>query len=344
MTAWPARIAEGQLDPSDTERLCGYLMDDSVDVAERASALHALHLRGETPAEVAGCVSVFLREAIDPGINASDFSGPLVDVCGTGGDGRNLFNVSTAVMFVAAGAGACVVKHGNRSITSKCGGADVLEALGISIHVPPGRAALVLQKAGCVFLFAPDYHPAFRKIAPVRKLLAESGQRSVFNILGPLLNPARPTYQLSGVFSPGLLALYAETLGRLGRQRAWAVHGGNGEDEMSLDAPTSVAEWSDGRISQFEVDAAKLGLEASNTASLIGSDARTNAKIIADILSGNCTDARRDMVLLNTAAVLVTCGIVSDLLEGLERARESILSGAAGRALYLLREAAPFAG
>src|SRR4029453_7037590 len=206
-----------ELTSGDVVTACDSLFDESVELSARADFLRALHVKGETASEVAGFVNVLLKRSrrtlLGPG---------LLDVCGTGGDRAGVFNVSTAVMFVATACGARVVKHGNRGITSKCGGADVLEALGVRIDLPPETA---LEEAGCCFLFAPLFHPAFKTVAPVRKVLAEEGSATIFNLLGPLLNPARPEFQLAGVFDGKLLPLYAEAFKLLGRKSGWAVHG-----------------------------------------------------------------------------------------------------------------------
>lgn len=212
-----ARAAESiPLDPAEIEAVCTLLLDESQPVDQRATFLGTLHRRGETPAEIAAFVDILLRRAVPfPGSGEG-----CLDVCGTGGDKAGFFNISTTTMFVAAGAGARIIKHGNRGITSKSGGADVLEALGVRIDTTPDEAATALDHAGCCFLFAPAWHPAFKAVVPVRKLLAEQGSASIFNMLGPLLNPARPDYQLAGVFDPALVATHADVFKNLGRKRA----------------------------------------------------------------------------------------------------------------------------
>jgi len=334
-----ARIDSGSLAPVAPE-FCAFLMDEMRSIPERGLPLEALHRRGETPEEVAAFVEVFLAEAVDPGIDPLRVDGPIMDVCGTGGDGRNLFNISTAVMFVVAGGGVSVVKHGNRSITSKCGGADVLEALGVDIHAGPLKNEEILRRSGCTFLFAPDYHPGFRRVAPVRQWLASRGGRSVFNLLGPLLNPARPALQLAGVFDVSLTSMFCRAMAALGRARAWAVHGGAGEDEVSLFAPTRVSAVSLGAFSDFEIDPLELGFHRPADDGLQGSDAAGNAEIIVDILSGTLRGAHRDVVVLNAAAAFVIAERAETLQEGCERANEAIDSGRALRVLQTLREAA----
>ena len=204
------------------------LLDPEGNDAAKGEFLHALRAKGETAGEIAGFVGALLARAVDPEIDARSLPGPMVDVCGTGGDRMELFNVSTTAMFLLAAGGAVVVKHGNRGITSKSGGADVLEALGVRIEMPPELLRECIAATGIGFMFAPAYHPAFKVIGPVRKALAAQGATTIFNILGPLLNPARPPFQLAGIFSESLLPKYAEVLGLLARRCAWAVHGSGG--------------------------------------------------------------------------------------------------------------------
>ena len=201
------------------------LLEENDDTATKTEFLKALSAKGETPAEIATFVEAFLKHAVDPGFGPEDCKGPTIDVCGTGGDKLDLFNISTASVFVLAGGGLTVLKHGNRGITSKSGGADVLEELGVPIDLPVHALRECVLEHGAGFLFAPLYHPAFKAVVPVRKVLAEEGIRTVFNLIGPLLNPVRPDYQLVGVFDSAFTSPFAEILGRLGRKRAWAVHG-----------------------------------------------------------------------------------------------------------------------
>jgi anthranilate phosphoribosyltransferase len=268
---------------------------------------------------------------------------PVLDVCGTGGDKLGLFNVSTAVMFVAAGAGARLVKHGNRGITSRSGGADVLEALGISLDAPKDRLQQMLQEAGAVFLFAPRFHPAFKSVVAARKILGERKRASIFNMLGPLLNPARPAYQLAGVFSESLVPLYASVLPSLGRERAWIVHGrasqGGVMDEISTLGPTVVAEVIAGAASTTTLHPAELGVPAAKLHELLGGDAAENAAILRQILSGERRGAARDLVVINAAAALQVAAVAVDWEEGVARANESIDSGAARRVLDKMRDA-----
>lgn len=310
---------------------CGALLDETVSLETRADFLRALRQKGETASEIAAFVMVLLDRAAKPALTG----GGYLDVCGTGGDRAGLFNVSTAVMFVAAAAGAKVVKHGNRGITSKSGGADVLEALGIRIDLPPERAQEALSAAGCCFLFAPLYHPSFKAIGPVRKALADEGVTTIFNMLGPLLNPARPDFQLSGVFNPALLPVYAETFQLLGRKNAWAVHGAGGLDEVSTLGPTEVR--ASANEDAFSISPAALGLPPGRLEDLRGGDATENAILIEALLSGQERGAKRDLVVLNAAAALVVAQCAEDLPAGLTLAAQAIDSGNASATLERLR-------
>jgi anthranilate phosphoribosyltransferase len=312
----------------------------STDVADQGKAdfLKALRKKGETAAEIAAFARSMLARAVDPGIAPSQVRGPMLDVCGTGGDKLELFNVSTAVMFVLAAGGVVVVKHGNRAITSKCGGADVLEELGVSLEMPPEKLRACVEQNGLGFVFAPAYHPAFKAIVPVRRALAAEGIPTVFNLLGPLLNPARPTYQLVGIFSPVLLPKYAEALSVLGRARAWAVHG-SGMDELSLCGLSEVHEVIDGSVKEFRIDPRDIGLHFCGLTELRGGDRTENARILLGILQGEERGPRRDLVLLNAAAGFVITGLAPDLAAGYDLAREQITSGRAHAKLDALRRA-----
>lgn len=325
------------LAPDEIRRACGALLDGGIPVKTRAEFLRRLHRRGETPEEVAGFVGVLLERALPAG-----FSGEgCLDVCGTGGDRAGLFNVSTAVMLVAAACGVRVVKHGNRGITSKSGGADVLEALGVRIDLPPESAVAALDAAGCCFLFAPRYHPAFQAVAPVRKFLAERGETSIFNMLGPLLNPARPSFQLAGVFEDRLLPIYSKAFALLGRKTAWAVHGEGpvSLDEVSPLGPTKVSAWEDGEAREFLIRPEELGIGAIRAEDLAGGTAAFNAGIISDILAGNLRNGARTIVQLNAGAALAVSGLAPDLAAGMKLAGDAIDTGAARDVLDRLRAA-----
>lgn len=337
------QLAEGQdLDLSQVENASAALLDEGVAAEEKAEFLRALSDKGETPEEIAAFVNAFLERAVQPALDSSSMDRPLLDVCGTGGDKLDLFNVSTTSVFVLAACGVAVVKHGNRGITSKSGGADVLEALGIRIDLPPESFGEGVEEVGAGFLFAPRYHPAFKAVVPVRQQLAQEGRRTIFNLLGPLLNPVRPDYQLIGVFQESLTPAFADILGRLGRKCAWAVHGhtetGAGMDELSSVGPTSVEETRNGAGRSFTVSPSELGIAPASVAELKGGDAEENAGILLGILDGSVMGPQRDIVLLNAAAGLVICGLVPDLPSGLARAAEGIDSGAARERLEAWRQ------
>ena len=325
--------AASDLTAEEVEHAVTQLVSTEIDDATKAAFLRALRAKGETAAEIAAFARSLLARAIDPQLEPATLPGPMLDVCGTGGDKLELFNISTTAMFVLAAGGVCVVKHGNRAITSKCGGADVLEELGVKIDLTPAALRQGVETHGLGFLFAPAYHPAFKAIVPVRKALAAEGIPTVFNLLGPLLNPARPAYQLVGIFSPVLLPKYAETLAVLGRAHAWAVHG-SGMDELSLTGPSEVREIVDGDIREFTVDPPALGLSLCAMDELRGGDRRENAAILTAILDGSERGPRRDIVLLNAAAGFVITHLAPDLAAGLVLAREQLASG---RALAKLR-------
>ena len=329
-----------ELPPEDILSAAEFLLGSVRPDEDKADFLQALHQRGETPAEVRTFAAAFLEKA-EPFAVANDL-GPVLDVCGTGGDKLGLFNVSTAVMFVAAGAGARLVKHGNRGITSKSGGADVLEALAIAVEAPMERLHGMLEEAGAVFLFAPQFHPAFKSVAPARKILAERGSASVFNMLGPLLNPARPQRQLAGVFAEKLVPLYSAVLPELGREAAWVVHGRAGDsgvvDEISTLGPTLIAKTSGKVTESVEVTPEDLGVARADLQTLRGGEAADNARLLYEILSGERRDATRDLVMVNAAAAVTVAGLAGDWSEAMERAAESLDSGAARSALHKMQQ------
>lgn len=310
----------------------------SVEVTDDAKAefLKALREKGESAGEIAAFARSMLARAIDPGIDPAKVDGPMLDVCGTGGDKLELFNVSTAAMFILAAGGAVVVKHGNRAITSKCGGADVLEELGVKLEIPPEQLRDRVERHGLGFIFAPAFHPAFKSIMPVRKALAAQGIPTVFNLLGPLLNPVRPAYQLVGVFAPILLPKYANALAVLGRARAWAVHG-SGMDELSLCGPSEIREVADGMVTEQRVDPRDLGLKYCSLDELRGGDRQENARVLLGILDGTERGPKRDLVLLNAAAGFVITGIAKSLGDGLALAGQQVDSGRARAKLEALR-------
>jgi anthranilate phosphoribosyltransferase len=333
------------LTAGDINYAMSLLLSDSTDDAMKADFLSALHRKGESVEEIVAFVQQLIDRAIDPLIDPKNLSGPMLDVCGTGGDGLDLFNVSTTIMFVLAAGGVCVVKHGNRSVTSRCGSADVLEALGVQIALPPEKLKECVERHGLCFIFARQYHPAYRAIGEMRKRLARENIRTVFNLLGPLLNPARPARQLIGVFSPRLTTIFAEALRRLGRERAWIVHGvietGEGMDDISTSGVTTFAELRKGRVTSGLIDPRWLNIPAAPLDELRGGDAMENAGYLEGVLAGKIQGAKRDLALVNAAGGFVVAGLCNDMNEGLSRAREEIDSG---RALEKLRALQQFGG
>jgi anthranilate phosphoribosyltransferase len=329
-----------ELTCADIPPCASALLSSDVDDGQKAALLSALRRKGETAKEIAGFAQAFLTHAVDPGLDASLAPGPLLDICGTGGDQLHLFNVSTTAMFILAAGGAAVVKHGNRAITSQSGGADVLEALGIRIDLPPAQLRECVYRLGVGFLFAPAYHPAFKAIAPVRKQLAAEGIPTIFNLLGPLLNPARPAYQLIGLFSEELLPKYAEAIALLPRRRVWAVHG-SGMDELSTLGPTQVRDIQSSASSQsssvatsrsitsLTVSPTDLGFAPASLDELRGGDRAQNAAILRAILSGEDHGPRRDLVILNAAAGFVIAGLAEDLPTGCAIAQGHLEAGTA---------------
>jgi len=322
-----------ELSAAEMESLFSDLMAGTVPHAAAGAALALLSSKGPTPGELAVAATVMRRHALafDTGHGGDD----ILDTCGTGGDNRGTFNISTAAAIVAAGAGARVVKHGNRSSTSKSGSADVLEVLGVRIDVPTVRLPAILAHAGVCFCFARSHHPAMKNVAEVRAAL---GIPTVFNLLGPLTNPASAKRQLLGVYRPELLYLLAETLQRLGSVHAWVVHGTDGLDELTTMASTSVAEVKDGKITRHVVDPHDLGIPRPDLADLKAADPAASADIIRNILAGQ-KGAPRDIAALNAAAALLVAGKTPSLHAGLQLATTAIDSGAAQAALDRLIQA-----
>lgn len=297
--------------------------------AQVAAAVTALRIRGETVEEITAFATA-MREAA----RTLDHPYDAIDTCGTGGDGQHTFNISTAAALVLAGAGLKVAKHGNRAMSSKSGSSDVLSVLGVNLQASPAQQRRSLDEAGIAFLFAPAYHGAMRHVGPVR---AEIGFRTVFNLLGPLSNPAGAKRQVMGVYDPRLLEPLAEVLGRLGATRAWTVHG-QGLDELTTTGETEVAEWKDGTVRRFTVTPEDAGLPRADLAALRGGDAEENAVALRALLDG-ATGAYRDIVLLNAAAALIVADRAADLAEGAALAAAVIDDGRAARALADLVEA-----
>jgi anthranilate phosphoribosyltransferase len=290
--------------------------------------LVALRIKGETADEIAGCAEAMREHVLVVRPARTD----LVDTAGTGGDGAGTFNISTAAALVAAAAGAGVAKHGNRAVSSSSGSADVLEALGFNLELPPETIARSIDELGFGFLFAPTHHPAMRHAAPVRRELAT---RTVFNVLGPLTNPAGAQAQVVGVYAPELVPTIAEVLARLGAERAFVVHGAAGVDELSPAGPNLVCEVVEGSVRRREIDPLDLGVERCAPEELRGGDPAENAETIRRIFSG-ADGGKRDAVLLNAAGAIAAGGLARDLGEGVGIARDAIDSGAAGERLEVL--------
>jgi len=316
-----------------------------------AALLVALHMKGETVEEIVGFAEA-IRVAATPlpisvaGTSASESSdlyvsgtgrdalleSSLVDTSGTGGDASGTFNISTATAFVTAGAGVRVAKHGNRSISSKCGSADVMEALGVNIQLSPERAAQCLREVGICFLYAPDLHASMKQVQKVRR---ELRLRTIFNLLGPLTNPARASGQVVGVYALDMVEKLAEALSMLGLHRALVVHGLDGLDEITITGPTRVAEARDGIVRMYEVDPEEFGMMRSLLEQIAGGDAAANAALVREVLSGK-KSPRRDVVLLNSAAALVAASRADHLAGAIPLAAQSIDSGAAAAKLAAL--------
>lgn len=329
------------LTSGDISYAVALLVSDTTAAGEKADFLTSLHEKGESAEEIAGFVEQLIGRAIDPQIDPAKLSGPMIDVCGTGGSGLNIFNVSTTIMFILAAGGAAVVKHGNRSVTSTCGSADVLEALGVPLSWEPEQLRECLERLGVGFIFARQYHPAFRALAEMRAQIARAGRRTIFNLLGPLLNPARPQRQLIGVYGSRLTSVFAEVLRQLGRERAWIVHGssdaGAGMDNISTSGPTDLAELRGGNVSTAVVDPRWLGIPEAAVGEVRGGGPPENAKTIEGILRGEIKGATRDLAVVNAAGGFVVAGLAADLAGGILLAAEQIDSGRALEKLNALR-------
>lgn len=308
------------------------MLEDSASPALSAALLSALAALGESADELAGVVDVLLAHALRPPV-APELAARAVDVCGTGGDGRGTFNISTVAAFVVAGAGVPVAKHGNRAVSSACGSADVLSALGVNIEMPPERAAEALRSAGVTFLFAPLYHGVMKRVGPLRR---ELGVRTIFNLAGPLANPVGVSRQIVGVDRPERVAVVAEALRSRGTVHALVFSNADGGDELLPFGLTHVAELRGGAIRRSRLRASHFGQAEADPGALSGGDARTNAEIARGILSGDDTGPRAATVLMNAGAALVVAGRVRSLKEGVRVAQESLSSGAARRALESL--------
>ncbi len=298
------------------------IMGGEVSAVMIAAIITGLRIKKETIGEIAGAATV-MRELSTKVALADDPR--LVDTCGTGGDGAHTFNISTAAAFVAAAAGAKVAKHGGRSVSSQSGSADVLEALGIHINLTPAQTAQCIAQVGFGFMFAPNYHSAMKHAAPVRR---ELGVRTLFNILGPLTNPAGAKQQLMGVFHPDLVGIQARVLHRLGSRRALIVHGEDGLDEITLSGKTLVAELKDGEVHEYTLHPQQFGLQTAELSTLHARDVEASRDMLLGVLD-NQPGPARDIVLLNAGASIYLAGLADTLADGVEQAREAIASGAA---------------
>jgi anthranilate phosphoribosyltransferase len=329
MQALLARLLDGHdLTREEAREAMNTIMSGEATPAQIGGFLVALRLKGETADEIAGCAEAMRAHVLGVRPQRQD----LVDTAGTGGDGGRTFNISTAAALVAAAAGAGVAKHGNRAVSSNSGSADVLEALGFELELPAERIAESIDTLGFGFLFAPTHHPAMKHAAPVRKELAA---RTVFNVLGPLTNPAGARAQVVGVYSPDLVKTIAEVLAALGARRAFVVHGAGGIDELSPAGPNLVCEVVDGGVREREIDPLDLGVDRCLPEELRGGSPEENAAAIREVFAGG-NGGRRDAILLNAAGAIAAGGHAEDLREGLEIARETVASGAAAERLEAL--------
>ena len=317
-----ARLLDGHdLSRAQARSVMNEVMEGDATPAQIGGLLVALRLKGETADEIAGCAEAMRSHVLAVKPKRDD----LVDTAGTGGDGMGTINISTAAALVAAAAGAGVAKHGNRAVSSASGSADVLEALGFRLELPPARIERSIDELGFGFLFAPTHHPAMRHAAPVRRELAA---RTVFNVLGPLTNPAGARAQVVGVYAPSLVRTIAEVLAQLGARRAFVVHGAGGIDELSPTGPNLVCEVVDGDVREREIDPLELGVPRCDARELRGGSPAENAAAIIRVFGGE-SGGPRSAILLNAAGALAAAGHGRDLAEGLELAREAIDSGAA---------------
>ena len=320
-----AKLADGAvLNAAEAEQAFEIIMSGAADLAQMAAFIMALRLRGEQVDEIVGGARVLRAKADKIKAPAGH-----IDTCGTGGDGIGTYNISTASAIVAAAAGAVVAKHGNRSVSSKSGSADVLMSLGANLEMSQAANEACLRELGFAFMFAPSHHRAMRHVAPARASLQ---LRTIFNLLGPLANPAQAKRQVLGVFDRKWLHPMAEVLAKLGSDHVWVVHGSDGLDEVTVTGPTYVAELKDGVITEFEVSPGDVGLNTSHINALKGGDADVNAQAIRDLLDGQ-PSAYRDIVLMNTGAALVVAGLASNLQDGVDKARATIDSGKAKETL-----------
>ena len=329
-TAALKRITNGlALTSSEMRALFGSLMDGKISDPVKAALLAALATRGETTDEIAGA-ALAMRERVRGVDHGCD---DAVDTCGTGGDGKGTFNISTAAALVAAAAGVPIAKHGNRSVSCKSGSADVLEALGVQVATEPEAAARMLDEIGICFLFAPNYHPAMKEVMPVRRAL---GVRTIFNVLGPLSNPAGARRQILGVYARELVEVMAQVLGDLGSEHALVVHGADGLDEITITGPTHTAELRDGRVETRSLEPEELGVRGARPEELLGGGPEENAADFLSVMRG-VEGALAEITLANAGAAIYVGGRAATLEEGVTTARETLRSGAALAKLEALK-------
>lgn len=313
----------GHLQEDEAEAVMHQIMTGGATEAQIGAYLMALRMKGETQDEITGSARAMRSNSQHV---TTQFQGDLLDTCGTGGDRSGTFNISTTVAFIAAGAGIKVAKHGNRAASSKCGSADVLAHLGVSLDLTPEQVGQCIDEVGIGFLFAAKLHPAMKHAIGPRKQMAI---RTIFNILGPLTNPAGAQRQLMGVFAYDLTDFLAHVLGKLGSKSAMVVSGYGGLDELTTTGPNRVSHFKDGKVTGYEINPQDYGFRGANIRELLGDDAPTNAAILRGVLSGEITDAKRDVVLLNAAAALIAADHVDNIGDGISRAAEIVDSGAA---------------
>ena len=331
LKSYIAKVINGQdLSAAEAKEAMDIIMTGQATQAQIGGYLVALRMKGETVEEITGSART-MREQVARVPVTLDNGQPLLDTAGTGGDGSHSFNISTAAAFVIAGAGRKVAKHGNRAASSRCGSADVLMALGVSMDLTPERVGQCIDEVGIGFMFAPKFHPAMKHAIGPRR---EMGQRSIFNVLGPLTNPPGATHQLIGVYDPALTEPLAKVLGELGSKGAFVIHGHGGMDELTTGGPNQVSHLKDGRVSTYELTAADYGLRAACDEDMSGADPEANAKKMHALLSGDDKGPCRDVVLLNAAAALSLT--TDDFTTALEEATQALESGAAMKKLDAL--------
>lgn len=334
ITKYLSKIIGGEdLQLEEITRIFTIIAKNSATPAQIGAILSALQTRGLSPEIIAGA-TIAMQHKMIPFETSPELQTQIIDNCGTGGDGKGTYNISTAASFVIAGAGIPIAKHGNNSVSSRSGSADVLSALGVNLDITPDQAKECLEHAGICFLYARLFHPAMKIVAPIRK---ELGVRTIFNVLGPLLNPARPKRQIIGVYSKELVKPICETLKHLGHQHAIVVHGEDGLDEISTTARSFVAELKDGNIEEYIISAEDFNITSPHPKDLIGGDSIENSKALNAVLNGK-ESAYYDAVILNAGAAIYISGQARSISEGIEKARHSIQSGAAINCLKKLVE------